>query len=112
MDGPMRDPREERVADLIGTLVEDGRAYARAEVDLLKQIARHRAGRARNGAVLLAAGAVLLSRVAHGAHPRAFSGLPTDRPRLAGLAVAAVLAITASSLCVRACWSGRTCGDD
>jgi len=56
---PAQDPREESIPDLVSRLIEDGRAYARAEIDLLKQIARHRAGRARTGLVLVGAGAVL-----------------------------------------------------
>ena len=60
MDAPVRDPREESVGDLIGRLIEDGRTYARAEIDLLKEIARHRAERARTGLILLVAGGVLL----------------------------------------------------
>jgi hypothetical protein len=60
LDAPVRDPREESVGDLIGRLIEDGRTYARAEIDLLKEIARHRAERARTGLILLVAGGVLL----------------------------------------------------
>ncbi len=60
MDAPVHDPREESIGDLVGRLIEDGRTYARAEIDLLKQIARHRAERARTGLVLLVGGAVLL----------------------------------------------------
>ncbi len=59
MATPAHDPRDEPIADLVSRLIEDGRSYARAEIDLLKQIARHRAGRARTGLVLVAAGAVL-----------------------------------------------------
>ena len=59
MATPAQDPREESIPDLVSRLIEDGRAYARAEIDLLKQIARHRAGRARTGLVLVGAGAVL-----------------------------------------------------
>ena len=42
-----QDPHEESIGDLFGRLIEDGRTYARAEIDLYKEIARHRAGRAR-----------------------------------------------------------------
>jgi hypothetical protein len=59
LDAPVHDPREDSIGDLVSRLIEDGRTYARAEVDLLKQIARHRAGRARTGLILLVAGAVL-----------------------------------------------------
>ena len=59
MDAPAQDPHEESIGDLFGRLVEDGRAYARAEIDLIKQIARHRAARARNGLIMVAAGGVI-----------------------------------------------------
>jgi len=54
------DPRDESIGDLVTRLVEDGRAYARAELDLVKQIARHRASKAKSGAVLLGIGITLL----------------------------------------------------
>ena len=54
------DPRDESIGELVSRLAEDGRAYARAELDLVKQIARHRAGRAKSGAILLGIGIVLL----------------------------------------------------
>ena len=60
MDAPVQDPREESIGDLFGRLIDDGRSYARAEIDLLKEIARHRAERARTGLILLVGGGVLL----------------------------------------------------
>ena len=60
MDAPAQDPRDESIGDLFGRLIEDGRTYARAEIDVLKEIARHRAERARTGLILLVAGGVLL----------------------------------------------------
>jgi hypothetical protein len=54
------DPKEESIGALFGRLAEDGRAYARAELDLYRQIARHRAARARGGLIALILGAVLL----------------------------------------------------
>ncbi|HVQ08703.1 MAG TPA: phage holin family protein [Allosphingosinicella sp.] len=54
------DPQEESIGALFGRLAEDGRAYAKAELNLYRQIARHRAARARNGLIALIAGAVLL----------------------------------------------------
>lgn len=54
------DPRDETVGHLVGRLVEDGRAYARAELDLVRQIARHRAGKAKSGGMLLGIGVTLL----------------------------------------------------
>ena len=60
MDGPAGDPREESIGDLFGRLIDDGKSYAKAEIDLYRQIALHRAARARAGLIALAAGAVLL----------------------------------------------------
>jgi 4-hydroxybenzoate polyprenyltransferase len=57
---PTHDPREESIGELVSRLVEDGRAYARAELDLVKRIARHRANRAKSGATLLGIGVTLL----------------------------------------------------
>lgn len=93
MDAPVHDPREESIGDLVSRLIEDGRTYARAEVDLLKQIARHRAERARTGLILLVAGAVLglssLTALVLGL----VLGLATlTGPLLAGIIVAAALA--------------------
>jgi hypothetical protein len=93
LDAPAHDPREESVGDLLGRLVEDGRNYARAELDLLRQIARHRAGRARNGLILLAGGGVLALSALTALIIGFVMGLATlIGPVLAGLAVAAVLA--------------------
>jgi hypothetical protein len=93
LDSPPGDPREESIGDLIGRLVEDGRVYARAEVDLLKQIARHRAGRARNGLILLGAGAVLLLSSLTALILGLVLGLAAlTGPVLAGLIIATLLA--------------------
>ncbi|MDQ8757743.1 phage holin family protein [Sphingosinicella sp. LHD-64] len=54
------DPKEESIGDLVGRLVEDGRAYAEAEIELYKTIARYRAVRARKALVALAIGWFLL----------------------------------------------------
>ena len=93
MDAPAQDPREESIGDLFGRLVEDGKAYARAEIDLVREIARHRAGRARNGLIALAVGGVLLFGAFIASILAAVLGLATlIGPLLAGLAVALVLA--------------------
>ena len=60
MDGPAGDPREESIGDLMGRLADDARAYGQAELALLRQIARHRAGKARTGLILLVAGFLVL----------------------------------------------------
>ena len=57
---PTHDPRDDSIGELVTRLVEDGRAYARAELDLVKQIARHRANRAKGGAVKVGIGLTLL----------------------------------------------------
>ena len=57
---PGHEPRDETIGELVSRLLEDGRAYARAELDLVKQIARHRAAKAKSGAILLGAGVTLL----------------------------------------------------
>lgn len=56
LDSPAGDPRDESIGELVGRLIEDGRAYADAEIDLVKAIARYRARRARKSLVALAAG--------------------------------------------------------
>ena len=56
MNAPGGDPRDETIGALVGRLIEDGRAYADAEFDLYKAIARYRALRARKSLVALAAG--------------------------------------------------------
>jgi hypothetical protein len=93
LDAPVEDPREESIGDLFGRLVEDGKAYARSEIDLVREIARHRAGRARSGLIALAAGGVLLFGAFIALILAAVHGLATlIGPLLAGLAVAAALA--------------------
>ena len=60
MDAPGAEPREETIGDLIGRLIEDGRTYAEAELELIKAIAEYRALRARRALVSLAVGWFLL----------------------------------------------------
>lgn len=60
MDEPGEERQEESIGALFGRLADDGRAYAKAEFSLYRQIARHRAARARSGLIALIAGAVLL----------------------------------------------------
>lgn len=92
MDAPAQDPRDETIPDLVERLVEDARSYARAEADLLRQIARHRANRARTGLIALSAGAVLLLSSLTALILGAVLGLAElIGPVLAGLAVALML---------------------
>lgn len=93
MDAPVQDPREESLGDLFGRLIEDGRSYARAEIDLLKQIARHRAERGKTGLILVVGGAVLLLSSLTALILGLVLGLAAlTGPLLAGIIVAAALA--------------------
>lgn len=94
MDGPAGDPRDESIGDLFGRLVDDGKAYARAEIGLYREIAVHRAGRARTGAILLGAGAALLFAALIALTLGGVLGLAAlTGPLLAGLIIAAVLGL-------------------
>lgn len=93
LDAPAQDPNEESIGDLVSRLIEDGRSYARAEIDLMRQIARHRAARARTGLIMLAAGAVLALSALTAMILGLVLGLATlIHPLLAGVAVAVLLA--------------------
>jgi hypothetical protein len=93
LDGPAADPSEESIGDLFGRLIEDGRAYAEAELALVKAIAEYRAIRARRAFVALAAGAFLLVSAMTALVIGAVTGLSQYMsPFLSGLLVAAVLA--------------------
>lgn len=99
MDGPAGDPREESIGDLFGRLAEDGRAFAKAEIELYRQIARHRAARARNGLIALIAGAVLLiSSITALLFGLVLWLSALIGPLLAGLAVAALLILAGYAL--------------
>lgn len=60
MDAAEPEPQGESIGDLLGRLVEDGRSYAEAELELVKAIAAYRAQRARRALVSLAIGWFLL----------------------------------------------------
>lgn len=94
MDAPARNPQEESIGDLFGQLIDDGRAVARAEVDLYKKIALRRAGRAKTGLVALVAGAILLCSALTAIIFGLVLGLALHiGPVAAGLVVAAVLGV-------------------
>jgi hypothetical protein len=59
LHGRVDTPEEDSIGELIQQLVEEGRTIAAAEADLYKQIALYRIGKARTGAIALAAGGVL-----------------------------------------------------
>ena len=52
-------PADNSLGDLFHQLVDDGRLLVSAEVDLYKQIALYRTGKARNGIIALAAAGFL-----------------------------------------------------
>jgi len=90
---PSHEPRDETIGELVSRLLEDGRAYARAELDLVKQIARHRAAKAKSGAILLGAGVTLLLCALTAFVLALVLGLATlIGPFAAGMVVFAVLA--------------------
>ncbi len=94
-----RDPRDETIGGLANRLMEDGRAYARAELDLIKRIAAHRAGRAKSGAILLGIGITLLLCSLTALVLALVLGLATlIGPFGAGMAVFLVLAIAGGLL--------------
>ena len=59
MPTQLEDPAETSIADLAHQLVEDGRAVARAEINLYREIALYRANKAKTGMAAIAAGALL-----------------------------------------------------
>jgi cobalamin synthase len=59
LDPPAGLQDESSLGELFGRLSDDARAYAAAEAKLYQAIARRRIGRARNGAIALAAAALL-----------------------------------------------------
>ncbi len=59
MDARVQNPAEAGIGDLFSELVADGRNLVTAEVNLYKQIARYRVGKAKNGVVALVAGGLL-----------------------------------------------------
>jgi hypothetical protein len=93
LDAPAGDPRDDSIGDLFARMIDDGRAYAKAEVGVYREIVRHRAGKAKAGLIALVAGVVLLLSSLTALLLGLVLGLATlIGPLLAGLAVAAVLA--------------------
>lgn len=103
---PAPEQPDESIGDLVGRLVEDGRAYATAEFDLYRAIAEHRAERARTAVVALAIGWFLLIAAMSALTIGAMIALAiTIGPLLAGLAVAGPLGLI-GYLLARYGWSG------
>lgn len=89
-----RDPRDESIGALVKRLADDGKAYARAELEVVKQIAKHRAAKAKTGAMLLGIGIVLLLCALHALVLALVLGLATlIGPFAAGMTVFAVFAL-------------------
>ena len=59
MHGRVENPDDNSIGDLVQQLVDEGRSVASAEANLYKQIALYRIGKARTGAIALAAGGFL-----------------------------------------------------
>jgi predicted PurR-regulated permease PerM len=59
LDARVQNPAESSIGDLFSQLVADGRNLVSAEVNLYKQIALYRAGKAKNGVIALVAGGFL-----------------------------------------------------
>ena len=90
------EPPGATVGDLFFKLVEDGRTIAHAEVDFYREVARYRVAKARAGLAALGVAAVLANAAVIIAGVGALLGLsPTTGPLLAGLIVAAALALIA-----------------
>jgi hypothetical protein len=96
MDMRVQDPQEEGVGDLFSQLMEDGRDYARAEVNLYKQIARYRTKKAGGGIAALVTGGVVALLGAIALWVSFVMGLaPLVGPVLGGIIVGAVSGIIA-----------------
>lgn len=59
MDARVQNPTGDSIGELFHQLVDDGRAFVGAEVNLYKQIAVYRAGKAKSGIAALVAGGLL-----------------------------------------------------
>ena len=106
MDGRAGDPRDESIGDLLGRLVDDGRGYAEAELELYKAIAAYRGVRARRALVSLAAGWFLLVSSMTALMIGMVTGLSQYlSPFLAGVAVGVPMA-GAGYLLVSYGWAG------
>lgn len=82
------------IGDIVSRLIDDGKSLARAELDLMKAVARYRAEMARSGAILLGGGIVLVIAGFVGLVVGLVLGLsPIIGPVLAGVAVLAVTGV-------------------
>ena len=93
-------PNEERpVGELVHQLVEDGKAYAKAEVDLVKAMASAKAGALALPTALVAVGLVFVFAAFGGLTMGAFFALePIVCPLLAGLLTFLIFAAIGAAL--------------
>ena len=61
LDAPAGKPHESSIGELFGRVGDDARAFVTAELGLVKAIARHRIGAARNGAIALVVAILLVN---------------------------------------------------
>jgi hypothetical protein len=92
----LEDPADTSIAELVHQLVEDGRSVARAEINLYREIALYRIGKAKAGAIALAVGALLALAAFITLFVMLAEGLAVlIGPVAAGLVVAGVAAMAA-----------------
>lgn len=90
----MDPPPDNSIGGLFHQLVDDGKSFARAELNLYKQIAIYRASKARNGAIALIAAVVLVNAALIAFLVGLVMGLaPLVGPVAGGLIVLAVTAL-------------------
>lgn len=91
MDARVNNPADSSIGDLFGQLVDDGRNLVRAEVDLYKEIALYRAGKAKTGmAALIAGGLLAYAGLIAGLVGLVIGLAPLVGPVVAGLIVFAI----------------------
>ena len=94
------EPGDERpIGDLVHQLVEDGKAYAQAELGVAKAIASAKAGSLKVPAILLGAALLLVQAAVTVLAVAVFLGLlPLMGPVLAGLLAFVIFAAAAAAL--------------
>lgn len=93
-------PRDERpIGEIVGELVDEGKAYARAELDLAKAIASAKAKALKAPAILLVAAAVVAMGAVNALCVAIFFALATlMSPLIAGLATFVLVGAVAGFL--------------
>lgn len=90
------DPADDSIGDLFHQLLDEGGKVVRAEVNLYKQIALHRTGKARAGLIAVVAGGILLFDALIVLLIMLTLGLAAiTGPVVAGIIVTAILAVLA-----------------